>query len=390
VGTLHSGGQKVLNFTRLAVAALLVVLAVLPAEARRNSDWVLLGEQSVGFRVDRDVITVPNGERQRFSQLRIEAERNDVFLISLALVYQNGFREEFRVGKPLSPGRDALPVALGGPRSFLRQIELVYRARPGFEGRAVVRVYGELEQRWRDRHEAGADRGFSVIGTETLSRDRRRAEFDVGRREGAFGAIRFRAEDDIKIDEAVIIFGNGERQRVSVGDRLDGGQMTDIIDLEGERRFINKVVIEARPRRGEGRARVTLLGRQRAGHADGGHDRPREEWVTIGRGGVAVFKADTDTYRVGRDAGLFRAIRVAVFGSNVRFYNMTIRYGNGQTENVPLSGTIRSGQVSQAFDLKGRDRYIDSVTFRYRSSLSLKGPSRIEVQGLKHDVHRGR
>lgn len=508
-----------LTYVRFAVFALVATFAALPAEARsRGADWVLLGEERVGFRTDRDVINVADGS-QRFSQLRIEAEDNDVFLTSVGLVYQNGFREEFRVGQVLKPGENALPVELGGPRSYLKQIELVYRARPDFRGRAVVKVYGELQERWRDRRpaaveppkeyewlgtldltsddrradfdigrdkgrfvevrlkaldgnvrvgsmritfangetqrvdiderlsenelsrridlqgdrrairsvalearasrrtrtarlillgkpdrevdrgvEAGRGRGerqFDVVGTETVTRADRRVRFDVGRREGRFGAIRFKAEDgDVRIQDVRITFGNGETQKVTVEERLDAGEMTAVIDLEGEQRFIRDIVVEARPRRGEGRVKLTLLGREREGRGgdrrEGREERFREEWVTIGRAGAAMFKADTDTFQVGREAGVFRAIRVAVYGSDVRFYNLSIRYGNGDVEEVPLSGTIADGQVSQEFDLKGRDRFIDSVSFRYRSRISLKGPSRIEVQGLKYGVYRGR
>ena len=383
-------------FRYVAMACVAIALA-LPAEARdARGNWVLLGEQTVGFRIDRDIVTISDGS-QRFSQLRIESERNDVYINQIALVYQNGYREEFRVDKEIKPGQNALPIQLNGARSFLKQIELVYRARPSFEGRAVVRIYGELQERWRDQNRTAdrAERGFDVIGTETISRDNRRVRFDVGRREGRFVALRFKAEDGaIRIEDVRITFGNGETQKVAVDERLGESEMTAVIDLEGEKRAIRDVVVEARPRRGAGRARLTLLGRQdvRRG-GDARRDDRRgggEEWVTLGRQNAAMFKADTDMFRVGRDAGVFRAVRVAVEGSNVKFFGMVIKYGNGETEDVPLVGEIRAGQVSQAIDLKGRDRFIDSVTFKYRAKISLRGPARIEVQGLRHGAYRGR
>ena len=45
-----------------------------------------------------------------------------------------------------SPGLYMISL-LNGERSFIRRIEMVYRARPSFEGRAVVRVFGELGRR---------------------------------------------------------------------------------------------------------------------------------------------------------------------------------------------------------------------------------------------------
>lgn len=136
-----------LAILRTAVLAILALSMALPASAQRaQRDWVLLGQQEVGFMVDRDIVNVDR-EGVRFSQLRIEAERNDVYMVSVRLVYQNGYAEDFRVDRELKAGIEALPIDLRGERSYLRKIEMVYRARPDFRGRAVVRIYGELRRR---------------------------------------------------------------------------------------------------------------------------------------------------------------------------------------------------------------------------------------------------
>ena len=69
---------------------------------------------------------------------------------------------------------------------------------------------------------------------------------------------------------------------------------------------------------------------------------------------------------------------------------MTIKYGNGSTEYVALEGMIRPGEYSQKIDLKGRDRFIDTVTFKYRSKISLRGSGVIEIQGLQDDERPSR
>ncbi len=496
------------GFFRSAILATLALALALPASAQRASrDWVLLGQQDVGFRVDRDVITVER-EGVRFSQLRIEAENNDVYLISLRLVYQNGYAEDFRVEREIAAGREALPVDLKGERSFLRRIELLYRSRPNFRGRAIVRVYGELRSNRRPPRDE-VSRFEEIESLEIRRRSREPVIFDLGRREGAFTRLRLQArEGGIRIEDMRITFGNGQTQRVDVDDRLGDNEFSRIIDLQGDRRFIRSVRVQARPVRGERAARLVLLGEQearrrpdlgrfspierqritrrtddgivefdvgrdegrlaelrllaedgdvfireatiqfgngetqqvrvrdrlsenelsevidlagerrivrnvrvrarlargerdatlvllgredaqrRGRHSDRGGQ--REEWVTLGRQRAALFKADTDTFRVGRDMGTFRAIRAVVTGPEVRFYAMTIKYGNGSTESVPLSGVIRGGEASKPYDLKGRDRYIESITFKYRSKISLAGSGTIEIQGLKHGSGRWR
>ncbi len=498
-----------LAILRSAVLVMLALMIALPASAQRaHRDWVLLGQQEVGFLVDRDVINVAR-EGIRFSQLRIEAERNDVYLISLRLVYQNGYAEDFRVDRALKAGLEALPIDLRGERSYLRRIEMVYRARPDFRGRAIVRIYGEL----RPVHRPGfvETTRFEVIDTQSIRRrDRDPVVFDVGRREGRYVRLRFKAGNGgVRIGDVRITFGNGETRRVIVEDRLDDDELSRVIDLEGDRRFIRSVHVEARPLRGERDATLVLLGERDAtpprrpdlggfmpitkqritrrsddglvefevGREEGrfselrflaqdgdifirevivvfgngetqrarirdrlnldelsetidlaGESRairkvqvrgrlargerdatlvllgkenegrrrmgdrggPREEWVMLGRQRAALFKADTDVFRVGREMGTFRAIRAVVRGPEVRFYSMTIKYGNGSTEDVPLIGIIRGGETSRPYDLKGRDRFIESITFKYRSKLSLAGSGSIEIQGLKHGPYRGR
>ncbi len=116
--------------------------------ARRG--WSLLGEQTVGFGVDRDVINVNQSEEwyrnRRFRALHIVAERNDVHLLGMRIVYMNGVDEDLRADQRIPAGGSA-EVDLRGARSFIRRIELTYRARPGFGGRALVKVYGEPSRR---------------------------------------------------------------------------------------------------------------------------------------------------------------------------------------------------------------------------------------------------
>lgn len=108
--------------------------------------WVLLGEQTVGFTVDRDVINVGQPEEwfreRRFRRLHLIAQRNDVYMRSVRISYLNGYVEDATIDRLVAAGTDTA-IELGGERSYIRQIELVYRTRPNYRGQAVMRVYGE-------------------------------------------------------------------------------------------------------------------------------------------------------------------------------------------------------------------------------------------------------
>jgi len=132
--------------------ALLLTLLISPAHAQRDPDWVLLGEQTVGFGVDRDVVKVGQSDEwfrnRSFKALHFAAERNDVHMMAIRLVYLNGHAEDFRIDK-LIPQGGQLPIDLRGERSYVKQIEMTYRSRPDFRGQAVIKVYGEPARRGR-------------------------------------------------------------------------------------------------------------------------------------------------------------------------------------------------------------------------------------------------
>lgn len=113
---------------------------------RPNSEWQLLGQQSVGFGVDRDVIRVNQSEdwyrNRAFGRLHFVAEGNEIHMMAVRVVYMNGYGEDYRVDRLLRPGEE-YAIDLAGRRSYIREIETVYRARPGFGGRAALSVYGE-------------------------------------------------------------------------------------------------------------------------------------------------------------------------------------------------------------------------------------------------------
>ena len=144
----------------IASVAIALLVLLQPASAQGDRDRrpdvgesdreVLLGEKSVGFRVDRDTINIGQSEdwyrSRRYRTLHFMAGGNDIYMMSIRLVYQNGFGEDFRVDRLIREGEE-LPVDLRGERSFINQIEMVYRARPGFGGQATIKVYGEPSRR---------------------------------------------------------------------------------------------------------------------------------------------------------------------------------------------------------------------------------------------------
>lgn len=212
-------------------------------DRRRNPDWVLLGEKEVGFRVDRDVIDIRQSEdwyRDRsFKALHLAAEGNDIHLISVRIVYFNGFSEDLRIDRRLRQ-RDEMAIDLRGERSYLRRIEMVYRARPDFRGRASLKVYGEPARRGRDDR---GDRDWVELGCHDVALfGRDRDTIRVGRREGRFSAIRLLVGGaDVEIVNLRVIYSNGQPDDIDVKHIVRAGERTRRLDLKGRERSIEQV-----------------------------------------------------------------------------------------------------------------------------------------------------
>jgi hypothetical protein len=218
-----------------------------------RAEWVLLGERLVNFRADRDAIVINHPAdwyRDRaFRRLHLIAERSDIHLMSVRLVYMNGYAEDFPVDRLLREGQDQ-PIDLRGDRKYLQRIEMVYRSRPSFEGRAVMKVYG-VPSRFgggpgplppigpgpsagRDWEELGCKQ-VSLFGVD-------RDAIHVGRREGRFKAIRLHVRGaDVNMLDLRVIYANGAPDDIPVRAVIRQGDRTRPLDLRGWERAINRV-----------------------------------------------------------------------------------------------------------------------------------------------------
>ena len=134
------------------VAALSIMGTLSQAQAQRRDrdrdndrgkrEWVQLGCQQVSFRGrDRDSIRV--GRREgRFQAIRLAARGNDVEVLDLKVVYGNGNPDDIRVGRVIRSGECTDSLDLQGRDRAINRIDMVYRQRPDFRGRATVCAEG--------------------------------------------------------------------------------------------------------------------------------------------------------------------------------------------------------------------------------------------------------
>jgi hypothetical protein len=360
-----------------------LLAGVIAGDAAAQRDvraWVLLGQQSVGFGVDRDTIRISQPEEwfrtRAFSALNFSVRQNDVHLVAIRLVYLNGYGEDVRVDRLIRSG-GSLVVDLPGERSYLRQIEMTYRSRPGFRGQALVQVSGMAVSPSRAiaiGPRPGSD--WLVLGRQTVGFGVDRDVIRVGRREGRFEKILLEVGDnDVEILDLKVFYHRGPPQDVRVREFIRAGGRTRPLDLQGGDRVIERIELVYRSRPGfRGRATVAVYGLK----GDGG--RPEARWEELGCQKVG-FGADRDVIRVGRSEGRFSAIRLRVDRSDVLLLSLRVVYERGPPDDFEVSTRIRAGEETRPLDLRGERRAIRQIDLVYSSIPSLRGSPTLCADG---------
>lgn len=108
----------------------------------RPGTWELLGTQTVGFATDRDVVRVGRQDG-RFRAIKLRVRGNAIEMLDLKVVYGNGQPDDLTVRSRIRAGGETRAIDLKGERRAIQEVQMVYKSRSNFKGRATVEVYGQ-------------------------------------------------------------------------------------------------------------------------------------------------------------------------------------------------------------------------------------------------------
>lgn len=366
----------------------------LPGKARPKQRFTTLGTERTGRR-SQDVVFDSLNQNRRWNRIRIVALDRPIEINDAVIVFGNGDRQRvnFRNAR-LRPGEATSIVDLDGRNARrIDRIRVGVNRDRGRRGRLQVQGVG-------DGFVAGppprpkpvvVPEGWVLFSSDRFGRRATTQTLKIGRDAGVFDRITFRALDnDINIRDLVIVYGNGKRDRRRMDIVVPAGYGTQPIKLAAGRgdsgRYIRELIVTARvaTRNVRGTGLLQAYGEYADDWLqDRGPAADKGKWIRLGARKAAMFSKDTDGFPVGKRYGLFRAVKVRVLRKKVKVYGMTVTYGNGTTEAVPIYGKLSPGQWSQPFDLKGRKRYIQSVLLRYKTSFNFGGDGIVEVWGQR-------
>ncbi len=239
-----------------------------PGEQTPGGD-VLFGAQYVGFLTDRDVIRV-GPEIGKFAKIRLRVLDNDIHINEMKIVYANGESDTLAINADIPKNSRTNWIDLRGDR-FIREIQLVYRARPSFNGQARIELFGQYAPGWLGPNGEGRkyNQGWVLLGAQTAGF----IGFDkdiipVASNEGGFRRLRVTVRDRaITLNEIKVVYRDGEEEAVPIRTRVDAGGTFGPIDIRGGRRgAIDHIEAKYRSRffdssaKGKGSAIVEIWG----------------------------------------------------------------------------------------------------------------------------------
>lgn len=101
-------------------------------------------------------------------------------------------------------------------------------------------------------------------------------------------------------------------------------------------------------------------------------------WEKLGERKVDRI-AERDVIMVGNKEGGFRQLRIHVLENSIHIERLTVVYGNGANDDLPVRALIQAGGKSRVIDLKGGKRNIRRVEMQFQSIRNGKGRATVEV-----------
>lgn len=350
-------------------------------------------------RTESDRIEFDVGREQgMITQIRLRSVDGPLLYRAIEITFGNGEVQTIEGIERLEPGEQGKAIDLSGDRRFIKKV-VVYKRPSWRPGQSTVELLGLVEPRPapppppRPIPPLAGD--FDLIDQQVVDKRADRVEFIVPRGDGPFSQIKFKAIDDGILFRSIEIYSRGGQvQRLDIIERLEPGEESPAIDVEG-RGDIERVVVTKRPSWRPGEARLALAGRERPrapppppppAARPPGHGFP-PGWVLIEakpieRGRLIIgnplnpdrsnrpppgagTRGLTAKIPVGREVGQFSRIGLRLMGDAIRLNSLTIIYGNGEPDRIAVGTELGDRARTQPIDLKGRDRFIREVVLDY-------------------------
>lgn len=103
--------------------------------------WHKIGETTVGFKSDHDVVVVLGADK--FKQILLKVTDAPIHFDDLEVYYENGNKQDVQVRSDFKAGGETRVIDLNGADRDLKKVVFQYRTIPNWKGdKAHVELYG--------------------------------------------------------------------------------------------------------------------------------------------------------------------------------------------------------------------------------------------------------
>jgi hypothetical protein len=107
-----------------------------------------------------------------------------------------------------------------------------------------------------------------------------------------------------------------------------------------------------------------------------------DSWVVLGTRDVRL-SLDRDEILVTAARGEFKKVKFGVRERGVRFYDVTVVFGSGESMDIPVRAYIPAGEETRVFDLPGPKRTIRKIVFLYETRPGTSETATVVAWGLR-------
>lgn len=404
----------------------LFILSLVITSYTLADGWVVLGEKVVDHRIDTDVVKVGKHEGL-FSKIRFHVQNKPIHLYDLKVHFENGKTYDVAIQRNFAEGQYSKVIDLPGNNRRIDYVTFKYhstRERGDRYGNKGFRKFSKAKVKLLGLNHFSKNNHHSLdwvkLGSRYVNSLNDTDIINVGRRDGAFRALRLQVTDsNIYMNNFTVDFSRGRNLSVEVNRYMRSGQYTTILDLPGSDRYIKQVRLTYSSSGNYGRAQVHVWALQNnttyndnkdyrnrktrksrfrkdrkrdqvhKGHhkyrdrrndkdyRDGKNYRNRRDnrdkyyrlvrkWELLGRE-TANFSPDKDLLRVRGKKKYARQIQLRIENEDVNIWDLKVFFENGSHADIAVRRPIPAGSVTRIIDLPGELRKINSVQLIHKT-----------------------
>ncbi len=361
-----------------------------PRPRWNNKGWTFLGRKQVNGSRDRDRIVI-DSNLGRFNALTIVGRDADIYMDDISVVFYNTRKFQPNLRHRFVANSRTRRIDL--PGQYRRIRHLTFRYGNLARGRqATVEIWGKAAPstdpqppvirpqppRWNSRE-------WTKLGEKWIN-GRRNNDVLYLSGNGAFTKVTIVvSEADLEVSDLRFTFGNRETFSPQFRQVFRNGSRSRLINLPGResnrRRNLRQLAFRYRTLTTRGRAKVAVWAKSDIPPPQKPQWNPRG-WTKLGEKWVNG-RRDKDAFSLS-NRGTFTHLMVVVSESDLRMFDMKMRFGNGEKYSPNLAHLFKNGDRSKPISLPGFARTIRQVKFKY-GNLPGNGRAKVALYGINRN-----